>query len=191
MEAKNNMKQAMYEMFGVGSDQVNDTALANDGFDGKNTAESVLAAGTSFEGKLYSDGNVEILGVFKGNITAKGKVRVCNVCEGDITAGSLEIFGGEINGDVTAVDTIVIGSGTRLCGNITAKELVCAGAIVGNLNVSKGAVIEATAKVEGDITADTVSIAKGAFIRGGLQIKASAAPVSIVAPVKPVEKETV
>ena len=77
MEAKNNMKQAMYEMFGVGSDQANDTTLANDGFDGKNTVASVLAAGTSFEGKLYSGNGIstDIIGAsIRAYINAVNKI---------------------------------------------------------------------------------------------------------------------
>ena len=122
---------------------------------------------------LYTDGDIEVLGTVKGDITAKGKVKIGNVCASNIKANTLEIFGGEVTGDVNVTDTVYIGKGTKLCGNITAQELVCAGVISGNITVTQGVTLEATAKVTGDVTADSISIAKGAFIRGGIEIKSA------------------
>ncbi|MBR6736432.1 MAG: polymer-forming cytoskeletal protein [Oscillospiraceae bacterium] len=187
MEAKNNMKQAMYEMFGVGNDQTEEN-ITTETVDKKTASATVIAAGAVFEGNIYSEGNVDIFGSFKGNITAKGVVKVGGAHDGDITAGSLELFAGEINGDVTAVDKIIMRKGTKLCGNITAKEFLCAGELEGNISVSKDAVIESTAKVIGNISADSVSVAKGAFIKGSIDVKAASAPRNIVAAARPVQK---
>ena len=206
MEKKNNMKQAMYEMFGVGSDQTEQAATPSRTADkNKGTAHSAgkeadtgmkkateqstnksetkvqarpkaeatyLAPGTVFEGNIRSQGDVEIAGEFKGNITTEGAVILHSSIEGNITANSLKLSSCSLTGDVTVNDAVAIGQYSRINGNVTAKDLTCAGQIVGDMTVAGNMMLEKTAQVSGNIITGTIAVEKGAVIKGGIEIKA-------------------
>lgn len=205
MEKKNNMKQAMYEMFGVGSDQTevgvtpsrtdkSKGAVQPDGKESdaamkkaieqsankpetkvqaKPKAEATyLAPGTVFEGNIRSQGDVEIAGEFKGNITTEGAVILHSGIEGNIAANSLKLSSCSLTGDVVVNDAVMIGQYSRIHGNVTAKDLVCAGVITGDMTVTGNMTLEKTAQVTGNITTGTIAVEKGATIKGGIEIKA-------------------
>ncbi len=202
MEKKSNMKQAMYEMFGVGSDQNEKTATPSRTAEktksvaqtAKKEAEptmdkamnqpavkaqakpkaeaSYLAPGTVFEGNIRSQGDVEIAGEFKGNITTEGAVILHSSIEGNITASSLKLSSCSLNGDVVVNDAVAIGQYSRINGNITAKELTCAGVVIGDLNIAENMMLEKTAQVTGNISTGTIAVEKGAVIKGSIEIKA-------------------
>jgi len=208
MEKKSNMKQAMYEMFGVGSDQ-NDKdapgektvtktkspvqpakkeAVAMDKPMDKTTGKSpdtpvtnipakpkaeasYLAPGTVFEGNIRSVGDIEIAGEFKGNITTEGAVVLHSNIQGNVIASSLKLSGCSLTGDVSANDVVTVGAHSRVAGNVTARELVCAGQIIGDLIVSENVVLEKTAQINGNITTATIAVERGAVLKGGIEIK--------------------
>ncbi len=207
MEKKSNMKQAMYEMFGVGSDQ-NEKAAAQEPSaqtgkqrvqaeqvaekpvqkttdKGMNTmdikqaiaekkqkgAATYIAPGTVLEGTLRASGDVEIAGEFKGDITAEGAVIMHTGMQGNITAESLKLSACNLIGDVVVKEAASIGAKSKVTGNITAKEVVCAGYINGDLKVSDNLVLESTAQVTGNIATGSIAVEKGAIIKGGIEIK--------------------
>ena len=200
MEKKSNMKQAMYEMFGVGSDQTDKANVQSKSTEkskpaaqpARKEAEAVmekpmdkpkvqakpqaaasyLAPGTVFEGNIRSQGDVEIAGEFKGNITTEGAVILHSSIEGNITASSLKLSSCSLTGDVAVNDAVAVGQHSRINGNITAKDLVCAGVIIGDLTIAENMTLEKTAQVTGKITTGTIAVEKGAIIRGGIEIKA-------------------
>jgi len=207
MDKKNNMKQAMYEMFGVGTDVAAKEAPVNKAEPkSKNTPEpakkasepvkkapeqptvpivvkkpiaeaSYLAAGTVLEGTLRSEGDVEIAGEFKGDITTKGTATLHSVVQGNVTANSLTLSGCSLTGDVIVTEVVVISQDSKICGNVTAKEVRCAGQIVGDLKISENTTLECTAQINGNILTGSMSVAKGAVIRGGIEIKMDSASV--------------
>lgn len=194
MDSRSNMRQAMFEMFGVGEDQTAakearvNSAVQVDVLPSDERKTSRLAAGTVFEGNLYSPGDVEVEGRFKGDIKADGLVKICSDFDGSISAESAELLGRSINGDVTVTGRLVIEKDSKLTGNVFAREVICAGEVVGDLEVSEGVELSKTARIEGGIVADSISVARGAAVRGGIEIKASNAPKVIVASAKPIEK---
>ena len=197
MDKKNNMKQAMYEMFGVGSE----TEAAGEGVEKKETANaaaaqnakreqeknrfgfapaapktavSYLAPGTIMEGTLRSSGDVEVAGIFKGDITTDGVVILRSDVQGNIAASSVNLSGSNLVGDIVSGDTITISRDSTVCGNVTAKELKCAGKVTGDLKISGNTVLEETAQVTGNMVTGGVSVAIGAVIKGGVEVKAVA-----------------
>ena len=188
LNKKDNMKQAMYEMFGVGSDQ-NEKAVHETKEESKFTPHptvaapqtitstpqkapaSYLAPGTVLEGTLRSEGDVEIGGTFKGNITSKGTVILRSGIHGNITAKNLNILDCDLVGDVVVSETVTISPNSSICGNVTAKEVKCAGSITGDLNVSENTALETTAQINGNIATGYISVVKGAVICGGMEIK--------------------
>lgn len=194
----NNMKQAVFEMFGVGSGgevtvvpaqvelvseelvsapqtellEANPAPIATPVPERMSrVAMSYIAAGTVFEGTLLAGGDVEVAGEFKGDIDAKGKVTLYAPMEGNVSAGSLTLTGCTLTGNATVADTLTVGEEAEICGNVSAKEVRCAGAITGDLTVSGNAALERTAKIHGNVVTGSFSVAKGAVICGGIEIK--------------------
>ena len=175
---RDEMKRTMFELFGVGSED--DKVLAAGGKKPvakpepvktapvqapvqpvvKAKAASYLAAGTSLEGTLRSDGDVEIAGAFKGEVITTGTVTLRSVIQSNITAGSLNLIGCTLTGDVKVTGTVTVSEDSQVTGNINAKELLCAGKVNGDLEITGG------------LVTGTLAVVKGAVIRGGVEIKA-------------------
>lgn len=195
MDKKSNMKQAMFEMFGVGSDNSaapaqpakEETARKAEPQGAKRLADkaavvapvkkpaaaSYLAAGTVLEGTLQSDGDIEIAGEFKGDITTTGTVTLHSAIQGNVTASSLKLSGCKLTGDIIVNGIVFISQDSTVRGNVTAKELQCAGQVTGDLKISENTSLESTAQVNGNVVTGSISVIKGAVIRGGVEIKSS------------------
>ncbi len=183
---KNNMKQAMYEMFGVGGGAEGKEAPAKAPESAKpetaaapapapaRAVASYLGPGTVLEGTLRSSGDVEIAGSFKGDIVTEGTVRLCSNIESNVTAECVELAGCSLTGDVVAKGTVTVSEGAKIRGSVTAGELLCAGEITGDLNVSGNTALEQRARVDGKVQTGTISVVRGAVIRGAVEMKGTA-----------------
>jgi cytoskeletal protein CcmA (bactofilin family) len=70
---------------------------------------------------------------------------------GDIyTEGTIRVDG-RIEGSHHRADTIIIGAGGTVIGNIEAREVIVGGELHGSLSVSGRVEVQASATVEGDI----------------------------------------
>lgn len=139
-------------------------------------AASFLAAGTAFEGTLRAAGDVEIAGSFKGDVISNGKVLLRSSIESNITAGGLVLAGCSLVGDVTVNGTVTVSEGASVIGNITAKELMCAGEVMGDLRIAGNTMLEEKAKINGHIVTGSIAVVKGAVIKGGMEMKLPMAP---------------
>ena len=186
---RDEMKRTMFELFGVGSED--DKVLAAGGKKPvakpepvkpapvqapvqpvvKAKAASYLAAGTSLEGTLRSDGDVEIAGSFKGDITTSGTVMLRSNIQSNITADSLNLAQCSLTGDVVAEGTVCVSEGSRIQGSVTSNELLCAGEITCDLMVSGNTALEKKAQINGSVVTNTLSVVKGAMIRGGIEMQ--------------------
>ena len=92
--------------------------------------------------------------------------------QGNITADTLKLFGCNVTGDVVAKETVFVDQRSAIRGNVVAKEVQCAGQITGDLKISENTDLESTAQINGSIITGTISVAKGAMIKGALEIKA-------------------
>ncbi len=194
MSRTDNMKQAMYEMFGVGQGAENPDAAPAEKektTTAKPTASvvhhasvvptkmpdtpaaSFLAAGTAFEGTLNAKGDVEIAGDFKGNISTEGAVRLHSDIQSSITAKSVELLGCVLTGDLKVSGGVTISANSKVIGNVKARELLCAGAVDGDLKVSESVRLDSSARICGNIATGTISVEKGAVISGNVQICAN------------------
>ena len=95
---------------------------------------------------------------------------------GDIsTVGSLRIDG-RVEGSILKSDTVVLGVGATMSGDIHAREVVIGGALSGNVVATDRVELQATAIVTGDITAQVVLVQEGGVVNGRVLMRAPAAP---------------
>ena len=117
---KNNMKQAMYEMFGVGEEQKED-ALYQEVTE--EVAESVSEVDEVTENE--SEKEISFEEMIEEYAPAK-KIPVSYFAPGTVFEGTLKAVGdveiaGEFNGDVTSEGNVILSS--AVCGNINCSDL--------------------------------------------------------------------
>ena len=93
-----------------------------------------------------------------GRVTGEGDLEINGHVEGDV----------EVDGDVTVGESGLVGS------NVRARRLVVRGAVKGDLVGIDAVVLEAGARVVGDLRAPRVAIAAGALVRGHVATEAGA-----------------
>jgi cytoskeletal protein CcmA (bactofilin family) len=97
------------------------------------------------------------------------------VITGDVRATVDLHIDGRIQGDVTCA-TLVQGEGSHIVGAVQADQARLAGTVEGSLTV-KMLVIEAKARIKGDVSYESLSMAVGAEVDGRLtHIAATAVP---------------
>jgi cytoskeletal protein CcmA (bactofilin family) len=91
---------------------------------------------------------------FQGELNVKGTLRV----------------DGRFDGEVNAA-WIILGETGLIKGEISAKKIIIAGKVEGNLRVQEIVEIKATGKVFGDIFTNKISMAEGAKVNGKIEMK--------------------
>lgn len=98
---------------------------------------------------------------------------------GDLdTTGSLRIEG-RMDGSILGADSVVVGVGSRIAGDVYARELIVGGTITGNVHASERLELQATAVVTGDVHTGSILVQEGGVVNGRVLMGppgASAAP---------------
>lgn len=85
---------------------------------------------------------------------------------GDLdTSGSLRIDG-KLEGSIRRADTVVLGVGASMNGDVHAREVVIGGTITGNVHATERVELQATAIVTGDILTQTILVQEGGVVNG-------------------------
>lgn len=85
---------------------------------------------------------------------------------GDLeTTASLRIEG-NLEGSVLSADSVVIGVGSKISGDIHAREIVVGGTITGNVHASERVELQATAVVTGDVHTGSILVQEGGVVNG-------------------------
>jgi cytoskeletal protein CcmA (bactofilin family) len=101
---------------------------------------------------------------------------------GDLeTEGTLRIDG-RLRGSVRRADLVILGAGAEVEGDVTAREVVVAGTVLGNIDALERTEVQATAVVTGDIATGAVLIHEGGTVRGHLLVRAQAERVRVMQP---------
>jgi len=88
------------------------------------------------------------------------------VVTGDLdTGGSLRIDG-KLEGNIRRADTVVLGVGATMTGDVHAREVVIGGTILGNVHATERVELQATAIVTGDILTQTILVQEGGVVNG-------------------------
>ena len=165
----NNMKQAMFEMFGVGEDQK--AELYQD------ASEDVVLEGAEIidrkkdAEKVQSDVEITINEMIEEYVPMR-KMSVSYLAPGTVFEGNLNAAGdveiaGEFNGDVTSEGNVVLRS--AVCGNIACDDLKLKNCtLIGDVNAKGNIYISESSRICGNIVTHTVRCA--GQINGNLNV---------------------
>jgi len=118
-------------------------------FSKKHEAPSAPSGGASpMSGATFSVLGADL--AIKGDLTARADLHVDGTVEGDIACAAL-----------------VQGESSTIAGTVTAESARLAGTIRGAIHAG-GLVVLKTARIEGDVTYDTLTIEQGARVDGRL-----------------------
>lgn len=84
-------------------------------------------------------------------------------------SGSLKIDG-KFEGEIKTEDALVVGETGKIKTNITAKNVVVAGTMIGNIQAESEVRLEKSGKLLGDITAPMLNIQPGVIAKGNITI---------------------
>lgn len=113
--------------------------------------------------------------------------------EGDFSSEGEVVIEGQVNGSLGTSSVLTVGPDALIKADIKANEAHISGTVEGNVFVTKGLDISSSAKVTGDLTAETISVEAGAQIQGRVTIGIKAAPPVSKSPspkAKPFEKSS-
>src|SRR5580698_10342382 len=77
--------------------------------------------------------------------------------------GDLEILG-RVEGSVAVSGELTIGEGALLKSDVSGRRVVVRGAVAGNVSAAEAIILEAGARVAGDLGAPQISIRPGALV---------------------------
>jgi cytoskeletal protein CcmA (bactofilin family) len=93
---------------------------------------------------------------------------------GDIdTSGSLRIDG-KLNGTIRRADTVVLGVGASMMGDIYAREVIVGGAITGNIHATERVELQTTAIVIGNLVTQVTLVQEGGVVNGRVEMQSPA-----------------
>ncbi len=84
-------------------------------------------------------------------------------------SGSLRIDG-KFEGEIRTDEELVVGVTGRVKTDISAKSVVVAGTVIGNINASEDVRLLETGMVLGDITSPSISMQNGVVVLGKVQV---------------------
>lgn len=93
---------------------------------------------------------------------------------GDLsTEGSLRIDG-RLTGTIRQADTVVIGVGATMNGDVFAREVIIGGALAGNVHATERVELQPTAIVNGNLVTQVVLVQEGGVVNGRIEMHAPA-----------------
>ena len=95
---------------------------------------------------------------------------------GDLTTtGSLRVEG-RLEGSIRGADSVVVGVGATIGGDIHAREVIVGGTITGNVHALERLELQATAIVTGDVKTGSVLVQEGGVVNGRVIMSPPPAP---------------
>lgn len=90
---------------------------------------------------------------------------------GDISTDGTVRVDGRIEGTLHRADTLIIGVGGVVVGNIEAREVVVGGELTGHLASRERVEVQKTATVRGDIRSAAVMLEEGGTVHGHVVVR--------------------
>lgn len=130
-----------------------------------------ITKSTIIKGTIKTDSDLKIAGKIEGNVEGRNIAIIGGKILGDINCTSTEIEDAHVEGNIAAAETVDIGKDNTIVGNIAAGRGKIAGKVRGHVTIEQDLEIEENAVILGDITADLLSIKKGAALQGNMHVR--------------------
>jgi cytoskeletal protein CcmA (bactofilin family) len=96
------------------------------------------------------------------------------VIKGEVSGAESLYIDGRIEGTVSFGDhRVTVGRNGVVAANITAREVVIMGKVMGNIECSDRVDIRSEGSLTGDIVSQRISIEDGAMLKGAVQVKST------------------
>lgn len=89
-----------------------------------------------------------------------------------ISNGALRIDG-EFEGDIATTSDLIVGEAGKVKATVSAKNVMVAGSVTGNMDVKEKLELMPSAKVYGDLKVGTLIIGEGAVFKGNCEMHQS------------------
>ena len=94
--------------------------------------------------------------------------------KGEVIGSESLYIDGNVEGAVSLPDSrVTISRDALVSADITAREVIVFGKVIGNINASDRVDIRSEGSLTGDVTAGRITIGEGAFFKGGIDIRKS------------------
>src|SRR5438067_13519145 len=111
---------------------------------------------------------------FEGKLLFEGTVRI----------------DGKFTGEIVSTDTLIIGEGAEVKGQVQVGSLVVVGDYSGDAKASKSIELKAPAKVRGTLTTASIVIERGVFFDGSCKMDTSGATATPISARRPMPEPT-
>lgn len=135
-----------------------------------NDETAYIPKGTKIKGDLTTHSNLTFAGEIEGDIDSRKNVVVTGKIHGDMKCKDAEVKGASIQGNINVSQVIAFERGSSIVGNLSAGNGTIDGKVEGNLSIKEDIRICENGIVIGDITAGSISVEKGAVIKGQVNI---------------------
>jgi cytoskeletal protein CcmA (bactofilin family) len=95
--------------------------------------------------------------------------------KGELSADEDLILFGRVEGSITHTESLTVGVGGVVIGDLRARVITIKGTVEGDLEASESIVIAPSANVLGDLVAPRVSVVEGAVFNGTVKMPRAAA----------------
>lgn len=148
------------------TEEISISPVIDEPYKGVSDEVAVIATGMVISGDVSSDGNMELLGTINGNINIAGKLSVSGKVNGNIKANDIFVDGAELEGNIETAESVKIGNGSVIIGNIKSAAAIVAGAVKGDIDVKGPVILDSSAIIMGNIKSMSVQINNGAVVEG-------------------------
>ena len=94
------------------------------------------------------------------------------VVTGEVTGSESLYIDGKVEGTINLPgNRVTVGRNGQVAANITAREIVVQGRIVGNVTASDRLDVRSEGSLTGDVVAQRISVEDGAFFKGKIDIR--------------------
>jgi cytoskeletal protein CcmA (bactofilin family) len=129
------------------------------------------------EGAVHPPPGGDGYSVLHANLTVVGDVE---------TDGTVRIDG-RLEGSVRRAGLVILGAGSTIKGNVSAREVIVGGSVSGDIVAAERVELQPSAIVTGDIEAGSVLVHEGGAVRGRMHVRSrdgEATPIAAVVPPK-------
>ena len=96
------------------------------------------------------------------------------VIKGEVSGSESLYIDGTVEGSINLPgNRVTVGSNGQVNANVTAREIIVQGKVVGNVNASDRLKVHSEGSLTGDAIAQRISLEDGAFFKGKIDIRGS------------------